>query len=93
MKCQIHVGFHANVRLDLAHVMQLQAQNVHNITQSVYGHINKMCLGTLDTSRMGKLAVMEKKTNNNYGLGNLQALPGLFSSYGGNEITSNDHVA
>jgi hypothetical protein len=23
----------------------------------------------------------------------LQALPGLFSSYGGNEITSNDHVA
>jgi hypothetical protein len=22
----------------LAHVMQLQAQNVHNITQSVYGH-------------------------------------------------------
>jgi hypothetical protein len=55
--------------------------------------INKMCLGTLETSWMGKWAVMEKKNNNKCGLGNSQALPGLFLSYGGDEITSNDHVA
>jgi hypothetical protein len=48
-------------RSHLAHVMQLQAQNVHNITFVCTG-INKMCLGTLDTSWMGKWAVMKIKT-------------------------------
>ncbi len=66
----------------LAHVMQLKAQNVHNITQSVYGHQQDV-FGHTRHILNGQMGSHEKKNNNNYGLGNLQALPGLFSSYGG----------
>jgi hypothetical protein len=77
----------------LAHVMQLQAQNVQNSTQSMYGHQQDV-FGHTRHILDGQLGSHEKKNNNNnYGLGNLQGLPGLFSSYGGDEITSNDHVA
>jgi hypothetical protein len=77
----------------LAHVMQLQAQNVHNITQTVYGHQQDVFGHTRNIldGQMGSHG--KKKKNNKCGLGNSQALPGLFLSYGGDEITSNDHVA
>jgi hypothetical protein len=61
MKCQIYVGYHANVRLDLAHVMQLQAQNVHNITQSVYGHQQDV-FGHTRHILDGQMGIHEKKT-------------------------------